>query len=88
MNAERQAVYEYGARFFRQDGEVMFEFVIDAMNKMGPKPADEHDITKHPDAYAKFEAAEDVNSEETEEPPGGPDKDRDQHGRFKPGKKK
>ena len=36
---ERDAIPARGARFFRHGEAVMFEFVIDHTNRIGPRPA-------------------------------------------------
>lgn len=51
---ERNAHYTKGPRFFREDGVVMFEFVIDAGNVLGPRPANKSDSLKHDEAWAAF----------------------------------
>lgn len=57
---ERNALPVKGPRFFRQAGEVMFEFVIDAGNIVGPRPAIKTDSEKHPLAWSEFVGGEAV----------------------------
>lgn len=51
----RNAHFTRGPRFFREDGEVLFEFVIDATNVVGPRPAHDGDRVSHPEAWAQFQ---------------------------------
>lgn len=55
---ERNAHFTRGPRFFRESGVVMFEFVIDAGNVLGPRPATEADYEKHGEAAAAFKRAD------------------------------
>lgn len=52
---ERNAHFTRGPRFFRGPEAVMFEFVIDAGNVIGPRPATKADQAKHPAAWREFE---------------------------------
>jgi len=63
---ERVAVPDRGACFFRANGTVMFEFVIDPTNKVGPRAASKADSEKHPQAWAAFATGE--TAEEPEVP--------------------
>lgn len=56
--AERNALPNVGAQFFRADGEVKFQFVIDSGNIIGPRTATRADQDKHAGAWAAFAAAE------------------------------
>jgi len=58
---ERDMLPKVGASFFREDGKVLFRFVIDSGNVMGPRPATRDDQKKHPDAWTAFVAAEGVS---------------------------
>lgn len=52
---ERNAMPAPGPRFFRGDDErVMFEFVIDSGNIIGPRPATQVDQDKHVGAWRLF----------------------------------
>lgn len=55
----RNAHFTRGAKFFRDDeGAVMFEFVIDGLNSLGPRPAHDGDRRSHAEAWAAFEASD------------------------------
>ncbi len=54
MNLERDARPSAGPRFFEQDGVTMFEFVIDAGNVLGPRPAKKADREDHAGAWQAF----------------------------------
>jgi hypothetical protein len=43
-----------GARFFKGDDAVMFEFQIDSRSKVGPRPAIESDKRQYPGAWQTF----------------------------------
>lgn len=53
---ERNAHFTRGPRFFCDGDVVQFEFVIDAGNVIGPRPATNADKTKHAEAWGEFEA--------------------------------
>lgn len=53
---ERNAHFTRGPRFFRDGGGLMFEFIIDASNVVGPRPATEGDKRNHPEAWDAFAA--------------------------------
>lgn len=55
---ERNALPEKGARFWREGGEVMFRFVIDAGNIVGPRLANRTDSENHPHAWGDFVASD------------------------------
>lgn len=55
---ERAAHYTFGPRFFTEGDGVMFEFVIDSGNKVGPRPATDADKEKHAAAWAEFNGVE------------------------------
>jgi hypothetical protein len=59
---ERNALPQVGATFSREDGTVMFTFVIDPGNVLGPRPATRADQQAHAGAWAAFTAAEGVSS--------------------------
>jgi hypothetical protein len=48
-----------GARFLRDGETVLFAFVLDTANIVGPREATEEDKAEHPQAWAEFLAAED-----------------------------
>lgn len=52
---ERNAHFTRGPRFFCEDDVVMYEFVIDAGNVIGPRPATKADQAKHAEAWGEFE---------------------------------
>ena len=81
MSTERAAVWTYGPRFFRDKGEVMFEFVIDAGNILGPSKATKADIDKYPEAYANMAKTQEVN----QDPPFEEDEEKDKKGSFRSG---
>jgi hypothetical protein len=66
---ERDAIPARGPRFFREDEEVMFEFVIDGTNRIGPRLAMKDDSLKHPEAWAEFAAGEAAPEPEAPEQP-------------------
>lgn len=51
---ERNIMPKVGARFFRDSDEVMFEFVVDPNNIIGPRPATAGDRSAHAEAYRAF----------------------------------
>lgn len=51
---ERAAVVEKGPRFWREGDAVMFQFVIDGGNIIGPRPAVKADSEKHREAFDVF----------------------------------
>lgn len=55
---ERNAMPEKGASFSREAGEVLFQFVIDAGNIVGPRPATKLDSERYPLEWAQFVAGE------------------------------
>lgn len=61
-DTERNMLPQVGARFFRDGEQVLFQFVIDSGNMLGPRPATRLDQQKHPGAWAAFAAAEGVSA--------------------------
>lgn len=59
---ERNMLPTVGAKFYREAGEVLFAFVIDPANVMGPRPATRVDQQKHAGAWAAFCAADGVSA--------------------------
>lgn len=59
--AERNIMPARGPRFFREGGKVMFEFVIDTANRIGPHPASRRDQADHAGAWEEFCRREDVS---------------------------
>lgn len=55
---ERNAHFTRGPRFFREGEGLMFEFIIDASNVVGPRPATEGDKRNHLEAWEAFEEDE------------------------------
>jgi hypothetical protein len=55
---ERNAHFTRGPRFSRVGDVVMFEFVIDAGNVIGPRPATDADKAKHEGAWREFNTAD------------------------------
>lgn len=55
---ERNAYPVPGPKFERVDGEVLFSFVIDSSNVIGPRPASQADKEKHAGAWVEFSARE------------------------------
>lgn len=51
---ERNVIPSRGARFFREGGEILFEFVIDPTNIIGPRKAKERDSVDHAEAWGLF----------------------------------
>lgn len=47
-----------GPQFERVDDEVLFRYVVDPSNVIGPRAATEKDRVDHPGAWAEFEANE------------------------------
>lgn len=60
--AERNVLPQVGARFFREGDEIMFEFVIDPSNIIGPRPATRIDQGRHAEAWEAFRLAEGVSA--------------------------
>lgn len=79
--SERNAMPVKGATFWREDGEVMFQFVIDAGNIIGPCPASKSHSEMHPEAWSAFTRGEavapvtgpEVLSDREREPPAEPE---------------
>lgn len=60
---ERNMLPKVGASFFRDpDGAVLFQFVLDTSNVIGPRPARRSDQDQHPGPWAAFVAAEGLSS--------------------------
>lgn len=60
---ERDMLPKVGATFFRDDeGDLLFQFVVDSSNIIGPRPATRADQDKHPAAWNSFVAAEGVSA--------------------------
>ncbi len=57
MMLERDAMPDRGAHFWVEDGEVMFRFVIDSGNVIGPRKATKADAEKHPLAWEALVAS-------------------------------
>ncbi len=55
---ERNIMPKVGPRFFRDGDAVMFEFVVDPNNIIGPRPATKADSEKHREAFSEFAAAD------------------------------
>jgi hypothetical protein len=56
---DRNITVPRGPKFFRgDDGEVMFQFVLDPTNSIGPRPATARDRSEHAEAYRLFASAE------------------------------
>lgn len=55
---ERNAHFTRGPRFFREGEAVLFEFVIDATNVLGPRPANDGDRRIHAEAWREFSRGE------------------------------
>ena len=71
---ERNMLPRVGATFYLDDErQVMFQFVVDTSNILGPRPATRADQEKHPGAWAAFAAAEGVSSldRDAKDGPGG-----------------
>lgn len=58
---ERNVLPARGPRFFIEGGEVLFQFVVDTSNVIGPRPASRKDQAEHAGAWAQFCAAEGVS---------------------------
>lgn len=59
---ERNAHFTRGPRFFREGDQVMFEFVIDAGNVIGPRAATKGDSEKHAEAWTAFTRSESLSA--------------------------
>lgn len=55
---ERDITVARGPRFFRDGDALMFEFVIDPTNRIGPRPATARDRADHAEAYRLFSSAD------------------------------
>jgi hypothetical protein len=60
MNLERDLGATPGPRFFRDDGVVMFAFVLDASSVVGPRVATSKDQDEHADAWRIFAVVDGV----------------------------
>lgn len=61
-NTERNMLPAVGPKFYREGDAVLFVFVIDPGNVMGPRPATRADQEKHASAWSAFAAAEGVSA--------------------------
>jgi hypothetical protein len=70
---ERNMLPVVGPSFFREGETVMFQFVVDSSNVLGPRPAKRTDQENHPGAWAQFAAADGVSSldRDAKDGPGG-----------------
>jgi hypothetical protein len=59
---ERNIAPAVGPKFFRENGEVLFQFVIDSTNVIGPRPATRRDQEQHAGAWAAFTRAEGLSA--------------------------
>lgn len=57
---ERNMIPAVGATFLREGDQVLFQFVIDSGNVIGPRPARSADQEAHPAAWRAFCAADGV----------------------------
>jgi hypothetical protein len=55
--AERDVLPARGASFLLEDGVLMFKFVIDTANTIGPRPAKPADAERYPAEWAAFKSA-------------------------------
>ena len=55
MPALQRSSAPRGARFYEDDGELVFVNVLDATSRIGPRPATDEDREAYPDAWAVFE---------------------------------
>jgi hypothetical protein len=51
---ERDVMYRPGARFFKEDGVLMFRFQADSASVIGPRPATEADKKAHGFEYDQY----------------------------------
>lgn len=61
-DTERNMLPKVGPSFSLVDGEVLFTFVIDSGNVVGPRPANRNDQQQHPEAWSAFAAASGVTA--------------------------
>lgn len=59
---ERNMLPQVGPQFFREGEAVLFQFVIDPGNVLGPRPARREDQANHPGAWAEFCASDGVSA--------------------------
>lgn len=72
--SERVAYTTPGPSFLRgEDGKVLFQYVNDPRNVIGPRPATSQDQTNHPGAWAAFQASESAHvlDRDAKDGPGG-----------------
>ena len=55
MPTLQRSVSIRGARFYREDDQVMFVRHLDASTREGPRPATDEDKAAHPEAWKEFE---------------------------------
>lgn len=60
-STERNMLPQVGASFFRDGDAVMFTFVIDSGNVIGPRPATRADQETHAGAWEAFRKAENLS---------------------------
>ena len=53
---ERDAMPDKGGHFWMEGGEILFRFVIDSGNVIGPRKATKADAERHPDIWQAFVA--------------------------------
>lgn len=61
-DTERNILPAVGPKFMRDGDDVLFTFVIDTGNVVGPRPATRADQQKHPGAWSAFCAANGVSA--------------------------
>ena len=54
MPAIQRSSAPRGARFYEEDGELMFVNVLDATSRIGPREAVDEDRETHPEAWAVY----------------------------------
>lgn len=54
MPALQRSSAPRGARFYEEDGKVMFINVLDATTRFGPREATDEDMAEHPAAFEFF----------------------------------
>ena len=50
----REVMFTSGPIFFRDNGNTMFAYQVDASNMIGPRPATDADYQKYPAAWEEF----------------------------------
>lgn len=60
METRSNPMFQPGPRFYRDDGRVLFKYVLDGKSEIGPYEATDQDKAEHAEAWAMFVGTEAV----------------------------